>query len=170
MPVVEDPDLLIETAIREGLAGLLYKNLLDEDAFHVLSREQGERLESFYYKTLRFNLQLIRDLRQILCRLNEKGLDVVLLQGIILLTEIYQDPGLRPMTDMDLWVRERHYPGFAAIIPDLGYQEDPLYPLTFRREQTTLDIHTGLLGADRIRTREHLFTGGQDEFTANRGG
>jgi putative nucleotidyltransferase-like protein len=164
MPVVEDPDLLIETAIGEGLAGLLYKNLLHADAFHVLGEDQGETLESFYYNTLRFNLRLIRDIGEILRRLNEKGIEVVLLQGIILLKQVYKDPGLRPMTDMDLWVPESHYPSFAAIIKDLGYREDPLYPLTFRREQTTLDIHTGLLGADRIRTRQQLFSRSQEDI------
>jgi hypothetical protein len=58
-----DVERLIESAIHEGLAGLLYKNLKRSGIFETLSPEQSERLQSFYYQTLSFNLQLMRELR-----------------------------------------------------------------------------------------------------------
>jgi len=162
MPLVADVDSLIEMAIKEGLAGLFYKNLLKSGMLHVLGREQRRTLQSFYYNTLRFNLKLIHDLKQILFKMNQKRIEIVLLQGIILLKQVYDDPGVRPMTDIDAWILKKDYARLISILKDSGYQKDPLYPGTFRRNQTTLDIHTDLLWADRIRSRTLLLAGGQE--------
>ena len=88
----------------------------------------------------------------------------MLLQGIALMQQIYDDIGLRPMTDIDLWVLQKDYPGLISILSRQGYQRDPIYPNTFRKGSTTFDLHTHVLGADRIKARELLFTKGQEHI------
>lgn len=164
MDRVKDADFLIDMAIREGLVCMLFRNLQKSGALDAVSHLQRQRLQSLYYQTIVHNLQLIHDLKEILNALNKKGIDVVLLQGISLLHQVYDDVGLRPMTDIDLWVQKKDYSNFVCILHKCGYQRDPLYPHTFRKGATTLDLHTHILGADRIKTRRLLLAKSQDSI------
>ncbi|UCG66725.1 MAG: nucleotidyltransferase family protein [Deltaproteobacteria bacterium] len=157
-------DHLIDLALKEGLAGLLYKNLMKAGVLERLGRQHKERLESLYYTAVQFNAKLIHDLKKLLDQLNEKKIDVVLLQGMALLPQIYEDIGLRPLTDIDLWVLDRDYPELVDVLMSQGYQRDRLYPNTFRKGSTIFDISTHLLWADRIRTRKLLISKGQEHI------
>jgi hypothetical protein len=158
----QDADLLIRMAVKEGLAGILYKNLLKSGILDSLDKRHQEVLQAAYYRTLQLNLKLNHALKKILSALNQSGNQVVLLQGISLLHGIYGDFGLRPLSDIDLWVLEKNYNKLMSILKNQGYQRDPLYPNTFRKGITVLDIHTHILWADRIRSRELLLAKSQD--------
>ncbi|MDF1590730.1 MAG: nucleotidyltransferase family protein [Desulfobacterales bacterium] len=155
-------DPLINMALKEGLAGILYKNLLKSGSLDSLNKGHQEILQSAYYRTLHLNLKLNHALKKILSTLNQGGVQVVLLQGMELLHGIYGDFGLRPLSDIDLWVLEKDYTKLVSILRNQGYRLDPLYPNTFRKGITVLDIHTHILWADRIRSREWLLTKSQD--------
>ena len=159
-----DVDHLINMAIDEGLAGLLYKNLMKSGTLETLGHKQRERLQSIYYQTVLFNLRLIHDLKEVLHLLNQKKIQVVLLQGIALMQQIYVDIGLRPMTDIDLWVLQDDYSSLINILSSQGYQRDPIYPNTFRKGSTTFDLHTHILWADRIKARALLLTKSQEHI------
>ncbi len=167
MSLIESKDLLIDLAVREGVACFLYKNLMTSELLESLSPGQRERLKAFYYQTLRLNLRLIHDLTHVLGVLNKKRIQVVLLQGIILLTQLYTDIGIRPLNDIDLWVLEKDYLILIGALKALGYKRDHLYPNTFRRELTVLDLHTHILGADRIRSRTLLLPKDQNDIFSN---
>ena len=145
---------LIEQAMREGVAGILYKSLLASGALESLDQGHRETLHSFYYQTIRMNMRLIHALKEILHLANQEELRVVLLQGMDLLHGVYDDLGLRPMMDIDLWVSKREYEDLVHLLEDLGYQRDPVYPTTFEKGAALFDIHTHILWADRIRTRK----------------
>jgi len=157
-----DFDFLINVAIREGLAGLLYKNLKTSGLLGTLSQSQRERLQSLYYRTVIANLRLFHDLKKILDKLNQKKIKVVLLQGVVLLQHVYDDIGLRPMTDIDFWVLKKDYAGLINVLSIQDYKRDPLYPNTFRKGSTTFDFHTHILWADRIRAHKLLLTKSQE--------
>jgi len=80
-----DVDHLINMAIKEGLACLLYKNLLKSGVLDTLSYNQRETLRSLYHQTVLFNLKLIHDLNEVLHQVNQEKIQVVLMQGIVLL-------------------------------------------------------------------------------------
>lgn len=151
-----DVDALIEGAVEQGLAGFLYKGLLKSDSLGSIGPFQAEILESFYYRTVRSNLMLIRDLKEVLHELNQSRIPVVILQGMDLVHGVYEDIGLRPLTDIDVWLAEKDYPAAVALLGRLLYKKDSIYPMTFRRGTTTLDLHTHLLWADRIKARMRL--------------
>ena len=159
-----DGDRLIELAVREGLSGLLYKNLIKAGFLTHLGPAQEQRLRSLYYLNVRNNLKLLHDLKEILQRLNRNETRVVLLQGMALLQQIYQDVGLRPLTDIDLWVLPEDRHKLAEALTGLGYQIDPTYPNTFRKGSTIVDVNTHILWADRIKTRRLLLNRSQKDI------
>ncbi|MBW2310355.1 MAG: nucleotidyltransferase family protein [Deltaproteobacteria bacterium] len=167
LSLIRDMDFLLDLAVREGVASMLYKNFMKHELLETLSASQRKRLKDVYYQALRLNLRLIRDLKQVLGVMNKKRIQVVLLQGIILLAQLYSDIGMRPLTDIDLWVLQEDYTSFIGVLEALGYERDPLYPKTFRRGLTVLDLHTHILGADRISSRSLLLPKDQSDIFSN---
>jgi hypothetical protein len=159
-----DVDQLINLAYREGMAGLLYKNLMKSGVLENLGHEQRERLQTLYYQTVLSNLKLIQDLKEILHLLDKKKIRIVLLQGIALLQPIYDDIGLRPLTDIDLWVLPKDYGSLISILGSQGYERDHLYPNTFRKGSTIFDLHTQILWADRIKASKMLLAKSQEDI------
>ncbi|UCB48742.1 MAG: nucleotidyltransferase family protein [Deltaproteobacteria bacterium] len=159
-----DMDQLIDLADKEGLTCLVYKKFEKSGLLETLAPHQRERLQSSYYKTAGFNLKLIHDLKEILQVVNQENIRVVLLQGMDLLQQLYEDIGLRPMIDVDLWVLQKYYAGLISILTSQGYQRDPIYPNTFRKSSTTFDLHTHILWADRIEARKWLLHKGEEDI------
>ncbi|MCJ7596537.1 MAG: nucleotidyltransferase family protein, partial [Desulfobacterales bacterium] len=155
-------DHLLNLALKEGLAGLLYKRLLESGLLENLDPSHQQKLQSIYYQGLAVNLNLMHDLKEVLRLLGQEKIRVVLLQGIHLLLQVYEDAGLRPMTDIDLWVLERDYPAVTDTLQGQGYEPDLLYPTTFRRGSTVFDLHTHILWADRIKARTLLLARGEE--------
>ena len=155
---------LVDLAIRESLGGFLYRTLLKTDLLARLKPQDQQRLYTNYYLTIRRNLKLLHLLNMLLEDFNRQNIQVVLLQGISLLHQVYADVGLRPMNDMDLWVLPRDYPPLVESITRCGFQRDRLYPNTFTKGEAVLDIHTHILWAERIKSRQCLINTGQEEI------
>lgn len=151
--LVKDQERLIDRAFKEGLAGLLYKSFYRSGLLNTLNDVQKEKLRSHYYRTVFYNFKRIHALKHVLRLTNEKKVEVVLLKGIALLQKVYNDIGLRAMEDIDLWVLEKDFPELVRILIGIGYDPDPVYANTFRKDSTILDLHTHFLGADRINKR-----------------
>lgn len=156
-----DQDRLIRLAGREGMSGLLYKSLKKAGVLGFLGHGQMQHLQSFYYCTVQHNLQAVHDLKIILQHSNVKEIQVVLLQGIALLEKVYKDIGLRPLTDIDLWVLPEKRAAFDTLIQQLGYQPDAIYPGTFKKGLTIVDVNSHILWADRIKSRKRLLAKSQ---------
>lgn len=159
-----DVDHMINMAIKEGLSGLLYKGLKKSGMLETLGHRQRERLQSLYYQTVVFNLNLIHELKKVLHLLNQKGIRVVLLKGISLLKQVYDDIGLRPMVDIDLWILNKDYPELIRTLTIQGYKRGPIYPNIFMSGPTTIDLHSHILGAERIKARKMIFAQSQDHI------
>jgi len=162
-----DQDHLIRLAKTEGMMGLLFKSLKKAGVLGFFGHRQMQKLQSAYYRTIQHNLQIVNDLKEILGRSNEKAVRVVLLQGVALLEKIYKDIGLRPLTDIDLWVLPDDRDVFDNLMIQLGFQRDWLYPNTFKKGGTIVDINSHILWADRIRSRRHLLAKSQHDLYEN---
>ena len=75
-----DTDHLIDLAVKERLAGFLYKNLCKADLLDTLKPHQKQRLYTTYYLTIRHNLKLIHALNEIIKPLIQRQVQVILLQ------------------------------------------------------------------------------------------
>ena len=162
-----DQERLVDMAVREGTAGLLYKNLKKADVLGYLAHRQIQHLQSAYYLTVRFNLKLIHDLKEVLQQLNQKNIKVALMQGIHLLHQIYTDIGLRPLTDIDLWVLPESRDSVDKVLIRLGFEKDSLYPNIFKKDSTIIDINTHIIWADRQKSRRMLLKTGQMDVFRN---
>jgi len=163
-----DGDRLIDVAVKEGLAGLLYRGLEQAGVLETLSGDHRARLQSLYYLTAASNLTLIHELKGLLEHIEREAIRVVLLQGVDLLRDCYTDPGIRPTTDIDLWASPSDYPRVAAILRSHGYAGDTLNPTTFTRGSTSFDLHTHLFWADRLRVRARLLPREEEIFQNTR--
>jgi hypothetical protein len=162
-----DANQLLDIAIQNGVGGLLYRNLKKADALEQLGPEASQKLHSIYYQTVRLNLKLIHDLKAVLKRLNQKNINVVLLQGITLLNTVYEDVGLRPMKDIDLWVLPDDYDRLIGSLEAAGYEKEEFYPTTYVKDETAIDINTHILWADRIKARGLLLNKSQGDVFRN---
>ncbi len=149
---------LVERAVREGMAGFLYRRLKGAGRLGVLPSSAAGRLESVYYLTLRTNLKLL----SIVVEVFSRKIPVVLMQGAALLVRLYEDPGLRPLSDVDLWALPGDKGQVLATLAQLGFRNNPQAPLLFRRGEFLIDFHTHLLGAERIRARRFLLGTAQE--------
>jgi hypothetical protein len=158
---------LIERAVSEGVAGVLYRSLLASGRLESLAQVHKEVLQSHYYKTIRTNLQLLHALKQVLRLAGREGVPVVLLQGMALLIRGYDDIGLRPVTDIDLWVAKKDYGAVVRILESLGYKRDAVYPGNFKQGLVFFDVHTHLLWADRVRAFRMLLVDDEERVRRN---
>jgi hypothetical protein len=83
------------------------------------------------------------------------------------LQQIYKDIGLRPLTDIDLWVLPEYFSGVESTLVKLGYRNDPFYPQTFKRNSTLIDVNTHILWTDRIKSRRFLINADQQDIYEN---
>jgi len=127
----------------------------------------AERISSIYYHTVRCNLKLMADMVEVLEKSARIGVAPIILQGMALQGDVYPDPGLRPMSDIDLWVAASRFERFSGLLARMGYRQDVNYPGAFARGATKLDVHTHLFWADRLRSRRWLIRGPVAGFIEN---
>lgn len=104
---------------------------------------------------------LLADLAQ--SRLNEvvdaltgRGVDVALLKGVAYAGDLYDDPGVRPMADIDLLVRPHQRHTANEVMAELGYRGAAAsrfhHATMFQRgEHEVFDIHDSIVSGWRSR-------------------
>ena len=146
---------VVEVAVREHLAPLLFRRLKESDARAGVPADAWKRLRRAYFTSGDRNTRLYRELQTVLQRLCDSRVKVVVLKGAFLAEAVYGDLALRPMCDTDLLVPRAELPRAQAILLDLGYgpreREDiellcrentELAP--FVREDSYVELHWGI--------------------------
>lgn len=87
------------------------------------------------------NAVLFDALAAIEARFAEGGLPLVLLKGAAVAGWAYADPSLRPMSDLDLWVRENDLEATAALLDSLGFARRPGREVAFSRGNVRVELH-----------------------------
>ncbi|MFO7709636.1 MAG: nucleotidyltransferase family protein [Desulfobacterales bacterium] len=158
---------LVERAVTEGMAGILFRVLGGSGRLGILCGREGQRLKSVYFLTLQANLRTLAVLKQIFLSLNAGGIRAVVIQGASLLVDLYKDPGLRPLSDTDLWVLPEELERTSAALHKLGFASTALYPRLFRKGELLIDLRTQLMGVERIPARRFLLTIDQQSIFEN---
>ena len=112
---------VVEVAVREHLAPLLFRRLKESDARAGVPADAWKRLRRAYFTSGDRNTRLYRELRTVLQRLRDSRVKVIALKGAFLAEAVYGDLALRPMCDTDLLVPRAELPRAQAILLDLGY-------------------------------------------------
>jgi hypothetical protein len=171
--------LLAPMAKSEGVAPLLYWTLQHTDLPTVnVPPKILSYLTSEFYKTVAQNVLLYQALDRILEVLRIAQVPVIVLKGAALAATLYPDPALRPMTDLDLLVRQVDFDHAEACLRDLGYRQGypemspgfnqrvgfHIYMESTPDQASAVELHWGLVaGQADIRTPDIDWFWGQVE-------
>jgi hypothetical protein len=116
---------------QEWLAAWLAGNDLGPLAYHLL-RRSNTRLASCLrvvaMATTARNLSHFEILDRVRRTMNAARLPIVLLKGAALAEVTYGEYALRPMSDVDIWVRDRDMARAVALLKENGFCRAPLNP------------------------------------------
>ena len=132
IPRACDWERLVLVAAHHGVLPILYRALRDRDAEVPDAVLQQLKLE--YYANVLRN-ELAQQLAGEICRaLGAERIPVILLKGIALIRTLYDDPGLRRLSDIDLLVDARDVERASAqlqriAVEPVGTQETGRGPL-----------------------------------------
>ncbi len=156
LPAADDREgwmQLVALAHSERVSPLVYLVLKDSQ---LCPPEALAALRGVYYNTLQHNTRLFGQVEQIAAVFQARGVGLIVLKGMALAESLYHNPGLRPVTDIDLLVRPADVPAAAEELARLGWQqsgeqfrgpqEDYRHELQFLRAGTpaALELHWGL--------------------------
>ena len=113
---------LFEDARREGVAPLIYRQLRHAGGSYEAPETITAQFGHEYYSTLTANLIRSGFLVKLSCVLANRGVEHIILKGAALIPLVYSDPGLRPMADLDLFVRVADRERAKSILNKVGYE------------------------------------------------
>lgn len=93
---------------------------------HLLPREIVHILSNSYYFTLKDNLLKVKRFQLINQAFAENKVRMLPIKGIALLAQIYDKMPLRPMTDIDILIKEENFAHGIRILKKAGYLEELL--------------------------------------------
>ncbi len=115
-----------ECVIYHELTPFVYLPLREYNSF--LPQDFQEFLKNNYYCALVRCQNLWQEFLRIATAFKHAGITLLPIKGIALLYDIYPKMPVRPMTDIDLLVKEEDMSGAESVFCDLGYRKE-LYSL-----------------------------------------
>jgi len=110
---------VVALAVDQGVAPVLCSRLKEEGA--VPPPEAALHLREAYLASAALNMRLLSERDRIVVALKAARIPVILIKGASLAEALYGDPALRPMADIDLWVRRPQLDDARAVMKSLGY-------------------------------------------------
>ncbi len=124
----EDWQALLKQAGRYSLGPLLYQRLVRERQGQILVPVNVEEmLCQNYFHTLKQNILAYHLLGQVLERLEQARVRVLLLKGAYLAEQVYGDIGLRPMGDLDLLLPGEELQHSLSFLKEMGFTTERDY-------------------------------------------
>ena len=120
-----DWNLVLGKAMQMRVASLLYKAISRRSSGQQFSNIPdlfSKNIKIEYARTQISNQLNYEYLVKIIEEFNAEGIKVVLLKGIHLAQFLYQDVGLRPMSDVDILINIKKAPEAEKILFEMGYE------------------------------------------------
>lgn len=115
---------LVDWALRFRVGGLFYREIKSCNfPTELIPVDARNRLREAYRNVATMNTSLFVDASRVLRCLADNQLPVIALKGLSLAQYIYGDIALRPMSDMDLLVKEEDLVRAGRILLTLGYRQ-----------------------------------------------
>jgi len=126
VPKIERWNWLIECAVRNSVAPLIFYNLQATGVIKDLQPKYRDIFKQHYKNSSIRNLKLRSIFIEIAEKLLSNGIEIIALKGIALQHELYSSPALRPMIDIDLLVKEDKLEQALHILIEIGCKT-PVY-------------------------------------------
>lgn len=114
---------VIETSNRHTILPLIYYNLNKIEPKASIPPDTLFILKNSYYSNIDRNTKLWKEFSSTLKSINDAGLKVILLRGIIFIEELYHNLGLRAMTDIDILIKENEIAKVKTVLLQSDYTE-----------------------------------------------
>lgn len=81
----------------------------------------NRKLENHFLSNTGYNILHLENLAQLIKRLKEKRIPVIILKGAALCDTVYPHVGIRAFCDLDILVPQKNLPEMIAVLKHLGY-------------------------------------------------
>ncbi|MBI5184843.1 MAG: nucleotidyltransferase family protein [Nitrospinae bacterium] len=149
-----DPQRLLDVSLKEGMAGFCYRWFRECGFPDHFPEDFKKEFERIYFSVLAKNLLMKKEFDSLLSLFSREGIPVIPIQGFSLLDSLYDDYGLRPLSDMDFLLPSSSINRAMEILSGQGYVSPPNYPLIFIKEDFQVDLHEDILNVSRISGRK----------------
>lgn len=120
---------LVELAAIQRVRPLLWHRFKQKALVGNLPQEVAQILQDALQQNTMRNLARYGELRTLLTALNNEGIPLLLLKGIYLADAVYENPGLREMSDIDVLARTADLARVADTLAGRGYtSQQPICP------------------------------------------
>jgi len=148
---------IVALANEHLLVPALWVSLRDKTLDRDLPEDLRQYLLDFHKLNLERNARLKSQIEEAARRLNQIGIEPVLLKGAAhLFSDDFRDLGARMMTDIDILVREKHVAQSVTALMDIGYEQDEVFakeypdhhhwaPLFRKGDYAAIELHRRLL-------------------------
>ena len=116
-----DWNYVLETALLNGVAPLLYYNLKKIHPHQHIPSNAMDQLKKAYHSNTARNMYLGNELCRLLGEFAAKHIDVIVLKGATLANLVYPDFGLRMYGDIDILIKKDDLPVVEKLMPELAY-------------------------------------------------
>jgi len=123
IPKIKYWDWIFECASRNSIAPLMFYNLQKSGTITNCPMEFSEKLNITYKTEVLRKLKIRGVFSEISQKLYLNNIMIMPLKGIILQHEIYIEPSLRPMIDIDILIREIDTEKAINLLLDMGCKE-----------------------------------------------
>jgi hypothetical protein len=118
-----DWQYLLDLAESHGIVPLIAYNLLAIGLTTQIPQSYMERLKQLYNYNLYRNIILSDELTKVLSAFSQNNIPVIVLKGTVLAEQLYGNPGLRTVGDIDIMVQPDNLPSARSVLSNLGYQK-----------------------------------------------
>ena len=149
-------------AERHGLSPLIYWKFRQDQT--LLPPVIYNQFKQAYLTTLGRNRIFFAELERVLGWLTSQGITVVLLKGAVFARTLYEDIGLRPMSDLDILLRKEDISDAVHLLKQHGYEEPVLHQSDLLKQDVSHDVHLHLARPPHVDIEVHWLLVGGEKF------
>lgn len=135
---VLDWNYIVDCSVKQGISPLFYWNMKKISSGKDVPSEVMKNLEKMYYSNLARNMLLYDELNKILTAFKKANIDTIVLKGAFLAEEIYKNIGLRPMSDIDLLIKEEDIQKAKKELTELKYSATSIHQTKLHEQFQTV--------------------------------
>lgn len=136
----------------QHLQGIIYRQVKECNT----SPPALHSLENAYHAVLAANIRMLNAMEDLEAPLAAENISLMVFKGAALMENVYADPGMRPMEDIDILVRPDDRQEVEQVLGNLGYRRDENYPYMFSKNGICIDLHGHPVHADRLAGRKAI--------------
>lgn len=152
-------DKFINEAKQHKISSLVYSSL-DRNSHKYIDNNILNEWRKEILKDNVVQIRFIDNVSRLIKNLNEKGIEVILLKGLVL-RNFYSRPEYRTMCDADILVRSNNYLDVKKYLIENGYKCDedthPVHQSFIDSSQTLIEVHWKLINHNYFNGYEKKF-------------